>query len=213
MKQNNILLIVLLGLISATTIQSRCSKRFDCSQIVYSFQTNIKAFPYLDSVNINDTIWIDFSCPTKLIDMISGQLVDYRDAENLGTDISFLEFTGGSVLNPGGIAAVDAFEFRLIYGVFVPDNHLPNQNKDYKFIKNGNDYRFKLGIIPKRSGIFTFSPGNAANVYTMKNKCDKAGFSITFANTNQHLYFYEQTRPGYTPSEYEQTHMYCFKVK
>ena len=114
MKHNNILLIVLLGLISATTIQSRCSKRFDCSQTVYSFQTNIKAFPDLDSVNINDTIWIDFSCPTKLIDMISGQLVDYRDAENLGTDISFLEFTGGSALNPGGIAAVDAFQFRLI---------------------------------------------------------------------------------------------------
>jgi len=205
--------IIILFFISYVSIYSSCNKRINCNLLIYSFEANSKVFPDADSININDTIWLDFSCPTQLVDNISGKTIDYRDAENLGTDISFLEFTGGSLLNPGGIAAVDAFEFKLIYGIFVPDNHLPDQNKDYKFIEIGNEYRFKLGIIPKRSGIFTFSPGNAANVYTKQNKCDKASFSITFTNTDQHLYFYEQNRPGYTPSEYERTHMYCFKVK
>ncbi len=205
--------IIILLLFSYMLIYSTCKKRINCNEIIYSFQTNIRTFPDVDSLNVNDTIWIDFSCPTKLMDVYSGNIIDYSGAENFGTDISFLEFTGGSVNNPGGIAAVDAFEYKLIYGIFIPDSHLPNQNKDYKFIEVGNEYKFKLGIIPKRSGIFTFSPGNATNVYTKQNKCDKASFSITLANTNQHLYFYEQNRPGYTPSEYERTHMYCFKVK
>ena len=205
--------VIILFLISCLSIYSSCKKRINCNEIIYSFQTNIKAFPDLDSIYINDTIWLDFSCPTQLLDAYSARTVNYTGAENFGTDVSFLEFTGGSVANPGGIAAADAFEYKLIYGIFIPDNHLPNQNKDYKFIEIGNEYKFKLGVIPKRRGIFTVSPGNATNVYTKNNKCDKANFSITFANTNQHLYFYEQNRPGYTPSEYERTHMYCFKVK
>lgn len=204
---------IFLIIIFCLYISSSCNKRINCKDIIYSFETSIKAYPDLDSLNINDTIWIEFFCPTRLVDVYSGQTVDYSGAENFGTAIGIFEFTGGSISNPGGIGAVDAFEYKLVYGVFIPDSHLPNENKDYEFAEIGNEYRFKLGIIPKRRGIFTFSPGDAANVYTKKNKCDKAGFSITFANTNQHLYFYEQNRPGYTPSDYERTHMYCFKVK
>ena len=205
--------IIILFFISYLSIYSSCSKRVNCKDIVYSFETNITAYPDLDSLNINDTIWLDFSCSTRLRDVITGTWIDYSDAENFGTAINFHEFKGGSFSDPGVIAAVSAFEYKLIYGVFLPDNHLPEQNRDYKFMEVGNEYRFKLAIIPKRKGNFSVSPGNAANVYTKQNKCDKAGFSITFANTNQHLYLYEQNRPGYTPSEYERTHMYCFKVK
>lgn len=192
---------------------SSCKKRISCNEIIYSFSTHIRAYPDLDSININDTIWLEFSSPVQLNDINSGMSINYSGAENLGTSINFFEFTGGSVSNPGAIAAVNAFEFKLVNGVFVPDNHLPEQNRDYRFVEIGNEYKFKLGIIPKRNGIFTFSPGDAANVYRQNDNCTKAGFSITFANTNQHLYFYEQNRPGYTPSQYERTHMYCFKVK
>lgn len=195
------------------SLYSTCNKRLNCNVTIYSFETNIKAFPDSDSLNIGDTIWFELICPTKLRDAISGNMIDYSGAENFGTNINFHEFIGGNFSDPGVKAAVSAFDFKLIYGVFIPDNHLPEQNRDYEFIEAGNEYRFKLGVIPKKTGIFSISPGNAANVYTKRNKCDKASFSITFANTNQHLYFYEQNRPGYTPSQYERTHMYCFKVK
>jgi len=194
-------------------VYSSCKKKINCNTVIYSFESSVKAYPDVDSINVEDTIWLELSCPTRLRDAYSGNTIDFSGAENFGTDINFFEFTGGSFSNPGVVAAVDAFDYKLIYGVFIPDNHLPNQNRDYGFIEIGNEYRFKLGIIPKRSGIFSFSPGNAANVYTNKNKCDKAGFTLTFGNTNQHFYFYEQNRPGYTPSEYERTHLYCFKVK
>jgi hypothetical protein len=204
---------IVLSSIACLTIYSTCKKRINCNTILYSFQTNIRAFPDLDSVNIADTIWFEFACPTSLIDNISGTTINFSGAENFGIAIRIFQFTGGSISDPGGVGAVYDFDYKLIYGTFLPDNHLPNENRDYRFAEIGNEYKFKLAIIPKKKGTFTISPGNAANVYREKEPCDKANFAITFANTNQHLYFYEQNRPGYMPSEYERTHMYCFKVK
>lgn len=189
-----------------------CRKNGDCLAQTFSFETNIKAYPDADSININDTIWLDFSCPTRLVDLGTGNHIDYSGA-SLSQSIDFLEFTGGSISNPGVTPAVNAFDFKLIYGTFIPDNLSPDKNKDYRVAEIGNEYKFKLGIIPKRVGIFSIAPGNASNVYRNNDNCAKAAFSITFSNTNQHLYFYQQNRPGYTPSQYELTHMYCFKVK
>ena len=67
-----------------------CNKRINCRDILYSFQTNIKAFPDLDSLNINDTIWLEFSCSTQLADLNSGQSIDYSGAENFGTAIGIV---------------------------------------------------------------------------------------------------------------------------
>lgn len=196
-----------------TTVCATCKKRINCRETIFSFTTNIEAFPDNDSLSINDTIWLEFEAPTNLVDNVTGNTINYSGAINLGTDISFDQFVGGSVNNPGTIPAVNAFDYRLITGIFIPDNVVPDRNKDYKFEEIAGIYRFKLGIVPKRAGVYSLAIGNAVNVYRSNQECDKAAFQITFANTNQHLYFYEQNRPGYTPSEYERTHMYCFKVK
>lgn len=204
------LIVVIVYVLS---VYASCNKHGDCLTQTYSFATCIKAYPDTDSLNINDTIWLDFSCPTRLVDLGTGNMIDYSGAGNLGTAIDFLEFTGGSISNPGAIPAVNAFEYKLIYGVFIPDNVLPEKNRDYNFTEVNSEYKFRLGIIPKRTGIFAIAPGNASNVYRNNDYCTKAGFSIIFSNTNQHIYFYQQNRPGYIPSQYELTHMYCFKVK
>jgi hypothetical protein len=195
------------------SVYASCNKDKNCAIQTYSFATGIRSYPDTDSININDTIWLEFISPTRLTDLSTGNIISYSAAKNLGTDINFFQFTGGSISNPGAIPAVDAFEYKLIYGEFIPDNVLPEQNKDYKFAEINNEYRFKLGIIPKRVGIFSFSPGDAGGVVRNNDECSKANFKITFTNTNQHMYFYEQNRLGYVPSQYEQTHMYCFKVK
>jgi hypothetical protein len=207
--------VVILAMLYVATICGDCSKRKVCfgTSKTYSFAVNGRAFPDSDSLFVNDTIWVEINFPTTLIDNNTQTTINYTDAENLGTDISFIQFIGGSINNPGAVAAANDFDYKLILGTFVFDSYLPEKNKDYLFVQLGSEYKFKLGIIPKKVGNFSFAFGDAANVYTKNNKCDKAGFSITFANTSQHLYFYEQNRPGYTPSEYERTHMYCFKVK
>jgi|CXWL01.1.fsa_nt_gi hypothetical protein len=205
--------VVILAAVYFISTYASCNKGVDCPVRTYSFSTDIRAYSDLDSISINDTIWLELKTPTRLTDIRSGVVVEYNNAVNLSTSINFFEFVGGSISNPGSIAAVNAFEYKLIFGVFLPDGTLPEQNRDYRFTEVNNEYRFKLGIVPKRVGIFSFSPSNSATVRRSNDRCSEAGFSITFANTNQHLYFYEQNRPGYIPSGYEQTHMYCFKVK
>ena len=213
MKQNSIKSWILLLLIYMTTVYSHCKKRLDCSQTIYTFETNSKAFPDNDSIFIYDTIWVEVTCPTVLLDKISQKAINFSGAENLGTVIRCHKFIGGDLLNPGVIGAAEDFNFVLIQGSSLPNSINPSTNRAFLFNETINSYTFKVGIVPKESGIFSIAVLDAANVYTKQNKCDKAGFSITFANTNQHLYFYEQNRPEYTPSEYERTHMYCFKVK
>lgn len=43
--------------------------------------------------------------------------------------------------------------------------------------------------------------------------CQKASLGISLINTQQHEYFYQLWRPGYTLTNTELKHLYCFKVK
>ena len=196
----------------AFSIGFSCDRRITCNQTIYTFATNMVAYPDLDSINLNDTIWVEYNQSTTFIDLQTGLNIDYRYAENFGIGLTFDKFIGGSVSNPGTIPAVSAFSTVLAQG-FELSSLQPNRIKSFNFLEEGGRYKFKIAIIVKDTGIFSVSISNAANVYRKNDKCTKAGFEITFANTNQHLYFYEQNRPGYTPSQYERTHMYCFKVK
>jgi len=213
MKPHTFILTIYLLLIYFITVQSHCSKRFNCSETIYSFEINSRAFADKDSIVINDTIWVEVNCPTNLLDKLSQRTINYSNAQNLGTVLQLVEFIGGSILDPGAIGAASDFNINIVYGSIVQSSINPEKNREFLFEEFQNTYRFKVGVVPKKQGIFALAVLDAANVYTKQNKCDKAGFTITFANTNQHLYFYEQNRPGYTPSEYERNHMYCFKVK
>lgn len=89
-----------------------------------------------------------------------------------------------------------------------------NQEQLCEFLfeeKNGM-YLFKVGIVPKRKGLFMIGAQNASNVYQKKDKCRKSNFNLTFKDTDQHLYLYEQKRPEYVLSDYDREHLYAFKV-
>lgn len=193
-------------------ISATCRKNPDCVKETYSFTTEAKAYLDPDSININDTIWLEFDQPTVFRDNISGMSIDYSNAANLGFGVGFDKFIGGSISYPGTIPAVSSFSVMVISGTELTSLQ-PDRIKSYNFSEIGGRYKFKIAIIARNTGIFAIAISNAANVYKRNNVCSKASFTIVFANTNQHLYFYEQNRPGYIPSGYEQTHMYCFKVK
>lgn len=182
-----------------------------CRQVIYSFEMPFQVYPNLDSIRINDTIWLTSATSVKLNDLKTNQIVDYSGATNLGTDISYLELTGGDFSNPGAIPAANNFENVLIEGS-QDESSYPERTRQFKLAETNQMYKLKLGIIPKKKGLFSIGPGDAGYVYRKTDECTKASFSLVFKETNQHLYLYEQSRPGYTPSEYEQKHVYCFKV-
>ena len=208
----NLSRLLVLVTILRFAVYANCNKKTFCSQQLYSFSINIQTVPDLDSVHINDTIWFTSNSPVNLIDNMSQTVINFSGASNLGTVTQFLKFIGGSVTDPGVTPAANNFDVVLINGVVVTNPINPEKNREFRFEQSQNRYLFKLGVIPKFLGTYSIAITDAANVYRAENECDKANFSITFSNTNQHLYFYEQNRPGYTPSLYETSHMYCFKV-
>ncbi|MES1216941.1 MAG: hypothetical protein ABUT20_15605 [Bacteroidota bacterium] len=198
LKMTTILLLVYLG-----SIGSRCSKT--CTQHEYSFVINAKAFPDMDSIFINDTIWIELNEPTLLKDLQTGTYVNYSSAKNLSTAISFHELLGSGQFRN---AAMD-FESKLIQGIQVSNTNT-SLLKEFQFLELNSNYIFKLGIVPKARGIYRIGLSNASNVFRRNDECSKATFTINFKETNQHLYFNEWNSGVIVPLP---NGGYCFKVK
>lgn len=198
------------GLICLMGIYATCNKRYDCKQTSYSFEALYKAYPNRDSLKINDTIWLELNTSVQLKDLMSNILVDYSGAANFGTAISILELVRGEN-DPAPVPSANKFSFVVVQGAALKSIK-QDQIREFQFEEKDGAYQFKLGIVPQEKGLFAFGLGNSANVYRKNDKCTKATFNLTFKDTDQHLYLYEQSRPGYAISEYERQHMYCFKV-
>jgi hypothetical protein len=181
-----------------------CTKE-GCFDESYSFELFIKASPDMDSVFINDTIWFEINEPTVLKDNISGRTINYENAANLGSAVAFGQLLGNSQEKD----AVIDFNFLLISGIETNSVNAA-RFKEYLFKEESGKYIFRLGIIPKKSGIFRIGFSAAANVYRRNQNCGKAFFKIYFKQTNQHLYFNDQNFGIATPLP---SNMYCFKVK
>ncbi len=185
---------------------STCKKNGNCTETSYSFEALAKVLNPYDSINIGDTIWLEINAPTSQKDLLSGQIISYTNASNLGTAIGF-----GELIDPNSpVYAANEFNYVLIKGIPVANSNTTGI-REYSFIESANTYEFKLGIIPKRRGYFNFGLSNAANVFRKNDKCTKAFYRIYFKDTPLHLYLLKQVL-GITPdSTYASP--YCFKVK
>jgi hypothetical protein len=175
----------LVGFLTLISIYATCHKRLDCVNTVYSFQLNIKAYPNADSILLGDTIWVEIDESTILKDALSGNMIDYSRASNLGTEIGFQAYS--SVTGQFTVNAANKFDFIISKGKRVGSM---DESVDRQFLFNEEiqHYVFKLGIIAKETGIFRFLVSNAANVYRMNDKCTKASFAMYFQNISQHYY-------------------------
>jgi len=188
-KKFDLLLIGIIGLIS---VQFQCNKRLDCANTVYSFELGVKAYPDKDSINVGDTIWLEINEPTTLKDAFTGQMIDYSGAANLSTTIGIAELISANTVETRGNTF---FNFLVLNGteIFRPDT---NSFREYRFDEINNKYQFKIGVIPKKTGVYKLFVGSAANVYRAMDQCTRASFAINFTSTNQHLFYNEIVLPG-----------------
>ena len=203
----NIIYKVILLLFSTILICVTCKKNSDCANTVYSFSSEIKAYPDHDSINIGDTLFLELNQPIISRDVNSGTEVNYTNAANFGTAIGFAEFTSPNNINT---EVASKFKYALIRGIeqVRPDSI---KFREFRFVETDQFYKFKLALVPKFRGVFKMFVSNAANVYRIDDKCTKAGFAINFTNTNQHLYLNEVSFPGVLPPP--GGGIYLFKVK
>lgn len=195
-------------LLYLTMVYGNCSKSKGClgTNNGYSFSMNSRVFPDLDSININDTLWLEIRGPVLMRDNISGQMIDYSNAANLGTVVGLNELLGNSNFR----GAFNDFSLYLKNGTIVPNNFDPLALKEYLFSEVNNEYIFLLGLIPQKIGIYRVGFGNAANVYRRNEGCAKSGFSFSINNTNCHTYYNNQ---NFGITNTDSTRLYCFKVK
>ena len=203
MATKKILKYCLFSFIIFLALNFQCKKRFGCADTVYNFEIGVRAVPDLDSVNVGDTIWFEINSATQLKD-VNGQLIDYSNAENLGTGISFyaLDNQEGQFI----IKATSKFDYLLVAGTQL---RMTDDIIEYRFIEENGAYKFKLGISPKMKGIYGIIFSNAANVYRKSDACTKAAFTINFTQTDPHYYLNPNFQGGPTPVGGD----YYFKIK
>lgn len=193
-------------IISAALIFQKCTcTKNGCFNELYSFEIFVKAYPDQDSIFINDTIWFEINESVMLKDMISNRTINFDKAANLGSAVAFGQLLGNSQEKD----AVSDFNFVLVSGTETNSVNAA-RFKEYLFKEEQGRYLFRLGLVPKKSGVFRMGFSNAANVYRKDDNCTKANFKILFKETNQHLYFNDNNYNITTPLP---SNMYCFKVK
>lgn len=206
------LFIALLLIIAIASTFTTCKKSgLGCANADYSFKASVGAYPDRDSIHIGDTIWIKSNIPGSLVDQISSQTIDYSNANNLSLSVQVLKFTGGSINNPGASYSANRFSYFPFIGTQINDPFIEGQ-RTFSFLEQNYFYNLLIAIVPKERGIYLMAISNAVNVYRKSDKCTKANYEINFENTNQHLFFYQNNRPGYNINGYEKMHSYCFKV-
>lgn len=204
--------IALLLIIAIASTFGTCKKSgLDCASADYSFKASAVAYPDNDSIRIGDTIWIKSNIPSSLADQKSNQTIDYSNASNLSLSMQLLKLTGGSVNDPGASYSANKFSYFTSIGAQINDPFIEGQ-RTFSFLEQNKFYNLHIAVIPKEKGIYLMAISNAVNVYRNSDKCTKANYEINFGNTKQHLFFYQNNRPGYIITNYEQTHSYCFKV-
>lgn len=191
-------------------INTGCPK--PCVEAVYSFAIQSQITPDSDSINVGDTIYLISSIPTTMKDLGTGIEVDYSRA-TIGSNLSIAEALGGTNIPRD---AVFDFDYVSIKGKIYNDRNIPSpdgvQQLNYEEI-NGR-YELKIGIIPKKRGLYAFGVGNGFSTgRNKKNVCEKASFSISVSNTSQHLYLYQEIDSSHQFTDYELRRVYYFKVK
>lgn len=194
-------------LISSVSIFGSCHKPCDESDHRFSISNNFTEEK--ESINIGDTLWLSCMTPTRIYDLNTQQVVDFKDAENFGSALTIADITKFHSDQRG---AVDSFNFVASKGdIYTNPNLDPTGTKQLKFGRSDTTYVLKIGVIALKRGTYIFSISDVPDVFrNHKGKCGKATFEILNNNINKHLYLFENL---WGPlSIHDAAHSYCFKV-
>lgn len=199
-------LLSVVTIIFVTTVYATCHKKIlGCSESSYTFQLDAKVWPDRDTISVNDTVWVEINLGDNFIDIRSNKSVDFSNANNLGIDMGFVKLISNSPVQ--FVGTVSTLNYILLNGTELTSAN-PQLLKEFLIKDINGRYIFKLGVIPKSSGIYSFNLSNSIGVYRIGNPCPKADFNTRLIQTNQHYYLHPNGA-GVTPTGAD----YYFYVK
>ena len=202
--------MIFIGLVFMIIINSGCPK--PCVEANYTFAVNTRIYPDLDSIRVNDTVYISSTFPTRLSNQTNGSIIDYSNANDIESTISIAQLITGDSIPKGAVVDFNYIsELGMIYNsTSIPSPELVQQ---LRYVQVGNNYQLMVGLIPKRKGVFALGIGNGlSNSRSSSSSCEKANFLFTISSTSQHIYYYQKWRPGFELTAAGISKLYCFKV-
>ncbi len=186
--------------ITITSVFNSCGKNIigACHQS-FAFSIDAKVYPDKDSVNVGDTIFVEVNFPITLTDSSSGEIAHLDGASGVATDMGFEKLLSDSpiVLDD----AVHDFDFKLINGKEVsPKLHDTALIKSFYFEEANGMFLFKLAIIPKDTGTFTFNLGASPDAEEKNSRCPTFTLNYLLKNTTDQHYYLYPGGAGVTPA-------------
>lgn len=215
MKRHHFILFFLI--IGANFIMgTQCRKDFVIPEPTYKFLEKLTLTPYKKIYSINDTIWVQFKTTNKsLYDQLSYHLIStdttflrggfyyYRRYPNDNVQEFFCDVDIDNSLNP---------EFTTLYTIYNVLNFATDCNS--------NRYFFKVGFIPKKTGVYSIEPNltavDCANKVNRDYTTTRFIFDLADCNKDIWLSIPAASRGGdngFTEGRIDRKEIFVFKVE
>ncbi|MEO7044033.1 MAG: hypothetical protein ABI091_01910 [Ferruginibacter sp.] len=197
-------------LLSTLVINSGCPK--PCIQSNLSFIVNSQFNPDNDSIHVGDTIYLESSFSTQLIDQSTGRIIDYSNSKGIGSTLAVSSLPIGDSISKD---AVFDFDYISVNGKIYNDRSIPRPDgvQQVSYEETNGDYILKVGLIAKKKGNYILGIGDGlSNGRKNSNNCEKASFNNTLSNTDQHFYLIKNWYPNVVIGGYGKLRVYYFKV-
>jgi len=197
-------------------MSTQCNKEYIQSTPKYEFLEKLSLTPYKKIYSINDTIWVQFQTASKsLYDKLSNSQIPmdttsllvylyYTKRYIIGTQPEFFcEVSIDRSLNPS---------FYTLYTWYNVVNLKTSCN---------NQFFFKVGFIPKKTGIYSLNPGLIAEACPNKVIRDyyTSSFVFDLADCNKDIWLSippparGESDPGNTERVIDRKEIFVFKVE
>jgi hypothetical protein len=184
---------------------------YECIDNAFLFTTEFKVIPAKDSLHVGDTLWIESSTLTKMIDMPSNSEVLFDGAKELGST-----FRVGELLGPNNMKdAVDKFNYIVYKGNLYTDGKVvPNRLKLFTYVEDNGTYKLSFAIICETAGLYALTLSDAINIYSPRHgSCGRATVHFKFNNNDKHIKYLQDTYyKGYVIPDAVVESSYCFRV-
>ena len=164
---------------------------------------------------MKDTLWVSFEMPKKGYDLLSKDSVDLSSLNDFTTYLGIMK-----TLNPDTIPT--AFgntdfannDFLRVVKIGIAKTGAGEPEYSAKVItalERDNKFQFLMGLVPTKTGYYTFRTDNARGYLKEKTSdCQgKAMFTILVINENKHFYLF----PKFTSNDpYSAARGYRLKV-
>jgi len=202
-----ILLITTTSLLFGSSCNKNSSK--PCRNGSYSFNVTSELMPQKEVYKIGDTIFLKSSIPKNLIDLISGEQVNYTNSLGIGGNCNFgILDTISKKISEG----LNKFNTLSITGSTSPLSNSSNLGINVLFKENLNSYELNIGILLMNKGIFSVVLTDLSSQGLRGQDCTNAGFNMTVTNSNKNLHLFQYAL-GYAPDAMLAKNIFCFRVQ